>query len=181
MFTGTLRGTRSILRKLLCVLVLPAAGFAADHNRNFDTAIYIPVMVVRRLADPAIRQREWETISRQLKVDKVYIETERDRVLANEQTLEDLKKFFIDHGVRVAGGITYSDNTSGPVPLLLLHRSRPIAHLSRRLAELTARHFDEIILDDFFFVNTKYRLRHRRQGQPLVDAVPPRFDGRGRG
>jgi len=67
------RFARSLLRKLLFGLVLPVAAFAADTKQNFYTAIYIPVMMVRRLADPAVRQREWETISRQLKVDKVYI------------------------------------------------------------------------------------------------------------
>ncbi len=145
---------RSLLSKLLLGLVLPVAAFAADQSQSFDTAIYIPVMMVRRLADPAIRQREWDTISRQLKVDKVYIESERDRMLADDQTLEDLKKFFTDHGVRVAGGITYSDNNGGQFHSFCYTNPDDRAFV-QRVAELTARHFDEIILDDFFFVTTK--------------------------
>ena len=78
--------------------------------KNFAVAIYIPVGVVNRLADPAVLQSEWDRISSQLKVDKVYIEPERDRVLATDATLEAVKNFFVNHGVRVAGGITYSDN-----------------------------------------------------------------------
>jgi hypothetical protein len=148
------RFARSLLRKLLFGLVLPVAAFAADTKQNFYTAIYIPVMMVRRLADPAVRQREWETISRQLKVDKVYIESERDRMLADDQTLEDLKKFFTDHGVRVAGGITYSDNRGAQYHSFCYTNPDDRAFV-QRVAELTARHFDEIILDDFFFVTTK--------------------------
>ncbi len=148
------RPARLLLLGLLACLLLPAAASAAGHYQNFETSIYIPVMIVRRLANPAIRQREWETISRQLKVDKVYIESERDRMLADEQTLEDLKKFFTDQGVRVAGGITYSDNNTGQFRSFCYTNPDDRAFV-QRVAELTARHFDEIILDDFFFVTTK--------------------------
>jgi hypothetical protein len=148
------RFARSLLRKLLLGFLLPVAALAADKIQSFDTAIYIPVMMVRRLADPAVRQREWDTISRQLKVDKVYIESERDRLLADEQTLEDVKKFFIEHGVRVAGGITYSDNHGGQFHSFCYTNADDRAFV-QRVVELTARHFDEIILDDFFFVTTK--------------------------
>jgi hypothetical protein len=127
----------------------------ARNYQNFDVAIYIPAGVVRRLADPAILQREWETISRQVKVDKVYIESERDRLMTDEKTLEDLKKFFTDHGVRVAGGITYSDNNGNQFRSFCYTSPADRAFITR-VAELTARHFDEIILDDFFFVTTKY-------------------------
>jgi len=82
-------------------------------------------------------------------------EAQAARVLADEQTLEDLKKFFTDRGVRVAGGITYSDNTSDQFRSFCYTNPDDRAFV-RRVAELTARHFDEIILDDFFFVTTKY-------------------------
>ena len=141
---------------LLCFLALPAAAAGAAGNfRNFEVAVYIPAGIVRHLADPAVRQREWETISRQLKVDKVYVESERDRLMADEATLEDLKKFFTEHGVRVAGGITYSDNTDGQFRSFCYTDPQDRAFI-QHVAELTARHFDEIILDDFYFVTTKY-------------------------
>jgi hypothetical protein len=90
-----------------------------------------------------------------VKIDKVYIESERDRMMADEQTLEDLKKFFTDHGVRAAGGITFSDNTNGQFHSFC-YTDPQDREFIKRVAELTARHFDEIILDDFFFVTTKY-------------------------
>jgi hypothetical protein len=145
----------SLFRTLLCSLMLPLTCGMARNYQNFDVAVYLPAGVVRRLADPAVLQREWEAISRQVKVDKVYLESERDRLMADEQTLEALKKFFTDRGVRVAGGITYSDNNSGQFRSFC-YTTPADREFIQRVAELTARHFDEIILDDFFFVTTKY-------------------------
>jgi len=148
-------GPGSLFRPLLVMFLLPLSGAMARNYENFDTAVYLPVGIVRRLADPAVRDREWAVISRQLKIDKVYIESERDRVMADEQTLEDLKQFFTARGVQVAGGITFSDNNSGQFRSFCYTDPADRAFV-RHVAELTARHFDEIILDDFFFVTTKY-------------------------
>jgi len=134
----------------------PAAPGPAGQYKNFAVAIYIPVAVVRHLADPAVLTAEWQRISSQLKVDKVYIEPERDRLLADDATIEMVKKFFLDHGVRVAGGITYSDNAGVGQYHSFCYTDPTDRAFVKFAAELTARHFDEIILDDFFFVTTKY-------------------------
>jgi len=123
--------------------------------RNFDVAIYLPVMVVNHLADPAVLEGEWHQISSQVKVDKVYIESHRDRVVATDATLEALKKFFLDRGVRVAGGITFSDAPIGGQYRSFCYTDPADREFVKKISELTARHFDEIILDDFFFVTTK--------------------------
>ena len=146
---------RSVLWKSLPGLVLSAIACAAGQYQNFETAVYIPVGVVRRLADPAVRQREWDLISRQVKIDKVYIESERDRLIADEQTLEDLKKFFTDHGVKAAGGITFSDNSHDQFQSFCYTNPQDREFI-KRMAELIARHFDEFILDDYTFVTTKF-------------------------
>ena len=146
---------RSVLWKSLSGLVLSAIACAAGQYQNFETAVYIPVGVVRRLADPAVRQREWDLISRQVKIDKVYIESERDRLIADEQTLEDLKKFFTDHGVKAAGGITFSDNSHDQFQSFCYTNPQDREFI-KRMAELIARHFDEFILDDYTFVTTKF-------------------------
>ena len=134
---------------------VPATADQPRQYRNFVVAVYLPVGVVRNLADPARLNREWEQISREVKVDKVYLETERDRVVADESLLETLKDFFTRRGVRVAGGITFSDNNSGQFRSFCYTDPADRAFV-KQISELTARHFDEIILDDFFFVTTKY-------------------------
>jgi hypothetical protein len=137
----------------------PAPGAnppAAGQYRNFSVAVYIPVSTVRHLADPAVLAAEWEQISRQVKVDKVYIEAERDRVLADDALLERMKAFFTARGVRVAGGITYSDGSEGGQFRSFCYTDPSDRAFIKASSELVARHFDEIILDDFFFVTTKH-------------------------
>jgi hypothetical protein len=57
------------------------------------------------MKDPGYLQSSWETISGQVKVDKVYLETYRSGRTADDQLLEAVKAFFVGHGVEVAGGI----------------------------------------------------------------------------
>lgn len=137
--------------------VAPAAAASGPQKyKNFLVSIYIPVQVVRTFADHGKLEKDWDTIRRQLKVDKVYIESERGRMVASDDLLEQVKKFFIDQGVRVAGGITYSDASSGGQFQSFCYTDPNDRDFIKRVSELTARHFDEIILDDFFFVTTKF-------------------------
>ena len=119
-------------------------------------AVYMPVGAVRHLADPAVLAAEWGRISSQVKVDKVYIEAERDRVVADDALLERMKAFFAERGVRVAGGITFSDGAEGGQFRSFCYTDPSDRAFVKSASELVARHFDEIILDDFFFVTTKH-------------------------
>jgi hypothetical protein len=141
-------------RVLLCALALFALNCHAGNYTNFDVSIYIPVNVVRSFQDPQKLQDDWARISRQLKVDKVYIEVQRDRNLATDDLLERVKAFFLEHHVRVAGGMALSDGGSGQFKSFCYTDANDRAFV-KNAAELAARHFDEIIQDDFFFVTTK--------------------------
>ena len=145
---------RTLLGRLQFCLMLSAPAFAATQHQNFDVAVYIPVSVVQHFEEPGALQREWETINRQVKVDKVYIESERDRLVASETLLETVKQFFLAQGVRVAGGVTFSANTSSQYRSFCYTNPEDRAFV-KGIMEMTARHFDEVILDDFFFVTTK--------------------------
>ncbi len=136
-------------------LICPAVAMAGQYT-NFAVSIYIPVGVVRNLADPVTLSNQWNRISRQLKVDKVYIEAQRDRNLAGDETLERVKKFFVDHGVRVAGGMALSDGSLGGQFKSFCYTDPQDRAFVKSAAELAARHFDEVIQDDFFFNTTKY-------------------------
>jgi hypothetical protein len=144
-------------RVVACVLSfgLLFSGIArADQYKNFRVSIYIPVFVVKQMQDPKWLQTSWDTISHQLKVDKVYIETYRSHQIADEQTLEQIKKFFTDHGVQVAGGIAFTGDEASQFESFCYTDPKDRDYV-KNVSELTARHFDEIILDDFFFVNSK--------------------------
>ena len=150
----------STTRFLMALAAIATAGTPAQPARgagryqNFSTAIYIPVGAVKRFADPQVLESDWDTISRQLKVDKVYIETYRSNEVADEALLERVKKFFLDRGVRVAGGMAMSYGGGGQFHSFCYTDPAEREYV-KSVSALTARHFDEIILDDFFFVNTK--------------------------
>lgn len=106
------------------------------------------------MRDSAWLESSWKQISSGVKVDKVYIETYRSRVIADDALLDSVKKFFEDHGVEVAGGIAYSDRDARQFRSFSYTNPDDRVYV-KHVAELTARHFNEIMLDDFFFNNTK--------------------------
>ncbi len=140
---------------------IPAAPPAHDQ---FHVAVYIPVAVVERMKDPAWLQQSWEQISSQVHVDKVYIESYRSGVLADAALLETVKSFFQAHGVQVAGGIAFSaggdmagaETHPGDGQFISFSYTDPKSRAYvKHVSAFTAQHFNEIILDDFFFNNTK--------------------------
>jgi hypothetical protein len=146
------------MRKLLCILACALADSRAPagHYQNFGVAVYITVDTVNTFSDPEVLRSQWEAISSQVKVDKVYIEVQRTRVLASDQLLEQVKEFFIERGVQVAAGTAYSDRNATGQFQSFCYTSDADRDFVRRVAQLAARHFDEFILDDFFFVTTKF-------------------------
>jgi hypothetical protein len=140
---------------LCCALLVPVVCRAGQYT-NFSVAIYIPINVVRSLDDPETLSHQWNRISSQLKVDKVYIEVQRDRNVASDAMLERVKKFFVDHGVRVAAGMAASDGSIGGQFRSFCYTDPADRAFLKTAAELAARHFDELIQDDFFFNTTKY-------------------------
>ena len=124
-----------------------------EHD-HFRVAIYIPVFVVDKMKDPVWLQKSWDEISSQLKVDKVYIESYRSGDLADDALLQSVKHFFVAHGVAVAGGIAFTAQESNQFQSFCYTDPKDRAYV-KHVTEVTARNFDEIILDDFFFNSTK--------------------------
>jgi hypothetical protein len=139
---------------VLCLVLFPAPVKAGQY-KNFSVAVYIPVNVTRSFADPKRLQADWDRLSAQIKIDKVYLEEYRNHEWADEATLEPIKKFFTAHGVRVSGGVTLAAGGQGGQFGTFDYEDPKDRDECRRAVELAARHFDEIILDDFFFYTTK--------------------------
>src|ERR1035441_9016793 len=146
-----LKNTWLLAAALLCAPLSCDAG----NYTNFSVSIYIPVNVVQSFDDPQKLASDWNIISRQLKVDKVYVEVQRDRRLASDDLLERVKKFFVDHGVQVAGGMALSDGSIGGQFKSFCYTDPNDRAFITNAVELAARHFDEVIQDDFFFDASK--------------------------
>jgi hypothetical protein len=157
------------MSKLLCFIisVLVSLNLNAQQQgnyKNFTVAIYARAYEVRDMSDLKKLETTWDEITRQLKVDKIYLETHRDKIVVDEMTLETAKKFFESRGVKVAGGITFTMDERNHFETFCYsnpdHRAK-----AKQLAEFTAKHFDEIILDDFFFTSCKCDLCIKAKGE----------------
>ncbi len=138
--------------------------FAGGSNyKNFDVAVYSRVYETQQMKDPAWLESRWEAASKYMKIDKVYLETHRDLVVVDQATLDRAKKFFQSKGVKTSGGITVTVNERNQFETFCYsdpeHRKK-----LREVVEFTARNFDELILDDFFFTSCKEDVEIQAKG-----------------
>ena len=152
-----LRTTNFISFQLLIglVLLLPGLMPQARAYTNLSIAVYFRYQEVHSIPSGMDRfASQWANVEKQLKVDKVYLETTRNAQLATEADVTTLKKFFTDRGIKTSAGLGLTVNE--PNGFQSYCYSTPADREKvKSMTEFTARHFDEIILDDFFFANCK--------------------------
>jgi hypothetical protein len=152
---------KRILMIALISLLLPATVTPAGqtdktgHYENFKVAIYIAVYHTRLLADQAVFERQFDRAMRQVKFDKVYLEVYRNKVFATDEEIEKVKQYFTGRGVEVAGGITPAAGGAGGQFGTFDYENAADREECKKVVELAAKHFDEVILDDFFFYTSK--------------------------
>ena len=138
-----------LIMSLACLIPVKAGKY-----QNFKVSTYIRAQDVARMADEKFLNATWETVSTQVDLDKIYLETHRDAFTVDEKTMMKVKKFFLSKGLEVGGGITYT--RSEPTDFETYSYARPVERQQvREVAEYTARLFDDFILDDFFFIDLK--------------------------
>lgn len=132
--------------------------------KNFKTALYCPVGNLNAISDLEEFGRLFGYIEKYVHIDKVYLETYRSNEFIDRDKILELKGFFESRGIKVSGGITTTGGNDhdefgfhrdefGFVSLCYTnkeHRDR-----IRKVVEMTASIFDEIIFDDFYFTNCK--------------------------
>ncbi|HEU4654313.1 MAG TPA: hypothetical protein VFS47_10015 [Steroidobacteraceae bacterium] len=173
---------RSNAFRAVCAAVLVAIALSSPPVHaydNFKVSVYCRAYEVKEMADPAWLEARWKELSSQVHVDKVYLETHRDLLIVDDKTIEAAKAFFAKHGVKTAGGITFTIDESNRFETFSYsnpeHRRKV-----QEIVEHTARHFDEFILDDFFFTSAKSEYDWKAKGdrtwtqyrlQLMVDAA----------
>jgi hypothetical protein len=155
-------GVFSALITLLLSLI-PNSADAAGNHRNFKVSVYARVYEVLRMDDLAWLEPRWNEMARQVKIDKIYLETHRDMKVAGRDTILKLKRFFRDRGVEVAGGITATVNEMNRFETFCYTNPEHRKKL-KEVVEFTAGLFDEIIFDDFLFTNCKCESCIRAKG-----------------
>ncbi|MCQ2111431.1 MAG: hypothetical protein MJY79_08060 [Bacteroidaceae bacterium] len=146
---------KSITITTLFLLML-ASALSAGNYENFRTTAYVMVGTVNRMSDQAFLDQAWEDYSKNLALDKVYLEVFRDGIFVNEDALKKAIKFFKSKGVEVAGGVTY--NNGGGVKMRwesFCYNNPEHRATIRKAAEINAKYFDEFVLDDYYFTNCR--------------------------
>ena len=142
--------------KLSFVLLLIVISFQmnAQGYKNFKVAIYCRAYEVEKMSDLNWLTSAWDEITKGVHVDKIYLETHRDLLIVDDNTLGTAIKFFKERGVKVGGGITYTIDESNNFQTFCYTKPEDRQKV-KEIAEYTAKHFDEFILDDFFFTSCK--------------------------
>jgi hypothetical protein len=143
-----------LLLSLLIVLIVSFHAYPQGIGSTYKTAIYTRAYEVQKMSDSIWLQTTWQTISSQLHVDKIYLETHRDLLIVDNNTLKKVISFFKSKGVEVAGGITFTIDESNQFQTYC-YTNPEIRVKAKEVIEYTASFFDEIILDDFFFTSCK--------------------------
>ncbi|MDH6303425.1 hypothetical protein M2459_000641 [Parabacteroides sp. PF5-5] len=142
-----------------CLLLSLHAG----NYRSFKVSVYTRAYEVEKMKDLHWLDSTWNIISQQIKVDKIYLETHRDLLIVPSETLEQAKKFFHDRGIETGGGITYTINEANSFETFC-YSNPEHRKLVQEIAEHTAKHFDDYILDDFFFTSCKSDIEIKAKG-----------------
>ena len=67
----------------------------AQKYQNFKVAVYTRAFEVKKMGDTAGYLKPiWNEMTRQLKIDKIYLETHRDLVVVDQKTLRHRQKVF---------------------------------------------------------------------------------------
>ena len=142
---------------ILSALLISSYAFSGNY-KSFKVSVYTRAYEVEKMKDLAWLDSTWNILSQQVKVDKIYLETHRDLLIVPGETLEQAKKFFLDKGIEVGGGITYTINEANNFETFCYsdpeHRK-----MVQEIAEHTARHFD-----DFFFTSCKSDIEIKAKG-----------------
>lgn len=148
------------------------------HSRNLNRNVMLAVLMIFLLFAPAVSlAAKWETLftaqdvrdhlstpagreqalafCRRMGITKVYLESFRDGYQADATTLETARDFFRKAGLEVSGSVATTQlgkpSTGWHIVACYTNRANE-EHLSR-IFRYTARLFNEIIIDDFFFTD----------------------------
>lgn len=143
---------------MVCNMTMQAKAY-----ESFKVSIYVRAYEVDKMKDIHWLDSTRNVISQQLEVDKIYLETHRDLLVVEDATLEQAKKFFHDRGIETAGGITYTINEANSFETFC-YSNPEHRKMVQKIAEHTAKHFDEFILDDFFFTSCKSDIEIKAKG-----------------
>ncbi len=127
------------------------------NYRNFTLSTYFVAHAAARVTREQL-EGQLSFMEKYLRLDKVYLEPWRGEEASHEQ-IEMCKEVFRAHGIRVSGGLTTvipTPENEKPKPRLFntfCYNDPAMRKKLREVCTFIASHFDEFIIDDFFFTS----------------------------
>ena len=127
------------------------------NYRNFTLTTYFVAHATAHVTETQLEE-QLAFILRHLRLDKVYLEPFRGEMATHEQ-VEMCRRVFERHGIQVAGGLTtVMDTPDGSRPKArlfntLCYNDPAMVEKLKQVSAFIGGHFDEFIIDDFFFTN----------------------------
>ncbi len=154
---------RSILLTAVLLLSMCVAVKAVPHYHNFKVSVYVRVQEVQKSSDLNFLKKRIEFLEKYFTIDKVYLETYRDEILADSANILKAKKYLESQGITVAGGICLVKDEPHHFQSFCYSNPADIREI-RHIVGFTAGLFNEIILDDFTFSNCKTNETIKKKG-----------------
>lgn len=124
--------------------------------KNFNASVYCPVGNLVDIDDFEKFDKEFELISKHVKVGTVYLETYRSGLLISKEQMIKVKNYFLAKGIHTSGGITTDDVMTDDLGFSpFCYTKERTCDKLKEVVTLTAELFDEFILDDFYFTNCR--------------------------
>jgi hypothetical protein len=143
----------------------PAHAQTAEHYKNFNSAIYVAIDTMQRMAaDPKFMQDSFDVVHAHIKFNKVWLETYRWNQEISEADVRKVKQFFESKGIQTSGGIMAVLGAPGDGIRSFCWSNPAHRERFRKLVALTAGIFDELIFDDLFMYNCRCDLCQRARG-----------------
>ena len=144
-----------IFSRFFLLVLLPLAIIGSRQLRATDWSTLFTAQDVRDHLSSEKGRAEALAFCRKMGISKVYVEAFRDAYQPDEQALKTARDFFRNAGLRVSGCVTttrFGKPTSGwEVGACYTNRANQ-EHLAS-IFSFTAKLFDEIMIDDFFFTD----------------------------
>lgn len=123
--------------------------------KNFNVAIYCPVENINHVEDLEAFDKQFEFMTKNMKVGRVYLECYRGLRWCSKEQLIRMRDYFEGKGIATSGGITTNDDGRGMGFVSLCYSTDKGKDILTKAVRLSAEVFDELIFDDFFFTNCR--------------------------
>ena len=125
--------------------------------RNFTLATYFVAQAAARITRDEL-EKQLSFLEKHLRIDKIYLEPWR-AVQASHEQIEMIREVLHAHGIQVSGGLTTvirtPDDAKSKQRLFdtFCYNDPAMRKKLREVCAFIGAHFDEFIIDDFFFTD----------------------------